>query len=154
MSNTSRAILTGTAVAGTLDLLSAFVFGGMAGRTPVQICQSVASGPFGDGMRTAGATGALLGVLTHFTIMAVMVTMFVLAARRLPVLRDQAVIAGLLYGVALYVVMYWIVLPARFPTYVPKTGLWDMGNALFSHCICVGLPIALIARRYLGSLEG
>ena len=148
MGNTSRAILTATAVAGTLDILSAFVFGGMAGATPGTILRYVASGPFGDGMNSAGATGAALGLLTHYALMAVMATVFVLAARRLPVLTRHAVIAGLLYGVGLYIVMYWVVTPARFGRY-PVVDAWHVGNALFSHCLLVGLPIALIARRFV-----
>ena len=41
-----RTIVRGAAIAGTLDILSAFVFGGMAGANPVQIMAGVASGPF------------------------------------------------------------------------------------------------------------
>ncbi|QNA87011.1 hypothetical protein G4G27_15115 [Sphingomonas sp. So64.6b] len=142
-------ILAGTAVSGTLDLLSAVVFAGMAGTSPLGVLRSVGSGPFGDWAVNAGALGALAGLLTHYAIMTVMVATFVIAAKRLPKILDGAVFAGLLYGVALYIIMYWIVLPLRFPAYVPKTDLWGMGNALFSHCICVGLPMALIARKYL-----
>lgn len=149
MTSTGKAILIGTVTAGTLDLLSAFVFAGIAGRNPVQVMQGVASGPFGPAITEGGVGAALIGVAVHYSIMAVMVTVFVLAARRQPALTEHAVPAGLGYGVLLYLVMYWVVLPLRFPARFPMTGLWPVGNALFSHCICVGLPIALIAHRYL-----
>ena len=57
------------------------------------------------------------------------------------------IVAGLLYGVALWGVMYWIVLPLRFASYHTPSELLPIAKQLFSHCICVGLPIAFIARR-------
>lgn len=148
MAGMGKMIALATATAGTLDLLSAFVFGGMAGRTPVQVLQGVATGPFGDGMRQGGAGAAAAGLLTHYAIMTVMVSVFVLAARRIGWLTARPVVAGLAYGLLLYLVMYWGVLPARYPAVFPKTGAWDVGNALFLHLICVGLPIALITARH------
>src|SRR5262245_23248477 len=104
-----RPILWATLVAGTLDILSAFVFAGAV----VGVLQTVASGPFGNAV-AEGPAGALLGLLTHFAIMAVMVAVYFAAAARIPLLTRQWVLAGLLYGVVLWLVMYWIVLPLRF----------------------------------------
>jgi len=140
-----RLIFRGTLVAGTLDILSAFLFGGLAGAGPVRILHSVAAGPFGEGIRGTGIGGAALGLIVHFSIMSVMVGAFVLAAARQDLLVRKPVLSGLIYGLLLYLVMYWIVLPYRWPTAFPQTGAWQVGNALFSHLICVGLPIALIA---------
>ena len=149
MKPTERAILHGSVVAGTLDLLSAFVFGGMAGANPVQIMAGVASGPF---PAIGGGIGpALVGTIVHFAIMTAMVAAFVLAARRFPALLDRPVVSGLLYGVLLYLIMYRLVLPVRFPATQPKNDWWTIANALFSHCICVGLPIAVITRSTLRS---
>ena len=57
--------------------------------------------------------------------------------------------SGPLYGILIYLIMYWIVVPTRFGT-TPKTDLWSVGNALFSHIVCVGLPMAYIASRTIG----
>jgi hypothetical protein len=43
-----KPILVATGIAGTLDILSAFVFAGMAGMGPINVLQFVASGPLGD----------------------------------------------------------------------------------------------------------
>lgn len=137
-----RPILWATLVAGTLDILSAFVFSGAV----VSVLQSVASGPFGNTI-AEGPAGAPLGLLTHFVIMAVMVTVYVLAARRIPALTRYWIVSGLLYGVVLWLVMYWIVLPLRFDSYQTPHAPLAIAKQLFSHCICVGLPIAFIARR-------
>lgn len=148
MTNVQRAILTGTAVSGTLDILSAFVFGGIAGQTPGMVLRSVASGPFGNGMAQAGVGGAAAGLVVHYAIMSVMVTAFVFAAQRIVFLLDHPIVSGVIYGAALYLFMYWGVLHFRFGI-TPKLDPYHLGNALFSHCILVGIPMALIARAML-----
>ena len=133
-------------VAGTLDILSAFVFAGMAGMGPVAVLNYVASGPFGD-VGLHGAGWAAAGLLVHFGIMACMATAYVFASARLPALAKYPVVSGLGYGLLLWVVMYWLVKPLRWPDAPLPHTLYGIGNALFSHCILVGLPIALISAR-------
>jgi hypothetical protein len=143
-----RPILLTAFVAGTLDILSAFAFAGMAGIGPGRVLTYVASGPFGDGVRSGGATWAAAGLLVHYGIMTCMAAAYFLAASRLPALVRHPVIAGLLYGLLLWLVMYWGVKPLRWPEAPLPNTAWGIGNALFSHCILVGLPIALIAARH------
>ena len=78
-----------------------------------------------------------------------MAAVYMVAARRLPALLRHPIVAGLAYGFLLWIVMYWIVKPLRWPEAPLPGSAWSIGNQLFSHCILVGLPIALIARRYL-----
>jgi hypothetical protein len=137
-----RTIAWATLVAGTLDLVSAFVFQGAV----VGVLQSVASGPFG-GEIAGGPAGAALGVATHFTLMAAMVSAYMLAAARIPALDRNWLAAGLLYGFALWIVMYWIVLPLRFEGYQTPREAWPIAKQLISHCLLVGVPIAWIAAR-------
>jgi hypothetical protein len=84
-SQIGRAFLTALLVAGTLDILSAFAFSALNGVTPGQVLRYVASGPFGDGMREWGLTGAAIGLLVHFFLMNLMVDVLGLAAMLLPV---------------------------------------------------------------------
>lgn len=134
-----------TAVAGTLDILSAFVFAGMAGKGPEPVLRYVASGPFGDRALTGPIGWAATGLAVHFAIMAVIAAAYLAAARRLPPLNRNAVAAGLAYGLLVWGVMYWIVKPLRWPDAPLPHTAWGIGNALFSHCLLVGLPIAVIA---------
>ena len=138
---TIRTIAWATLAAGTLDILSAFVWTGAV----VVVLQSVASGPFGDTV-ASGPWGPPLGLLVHFAIMAAMVTVYVLAARRIPALNRYWPLAGLLYGFALWIAMYWIVIPLRWPG-TPSRELVAVAQQLISHCLLVGLPIAWIAAR-------
>ncbi len=139
---TGRTIAWATLVAGTLDIVSAFVFTGTVGL----VLRTVASGPFGDTL-AQGPAGPALGLLTHFALMAAMVSAYVTAAVRIPALNRYWPVAGLLYGVALWLVMYWIVLPLRWDSYRTPSEFMPIARQLFSHCLCVGLPIAWIARR-------
>ena len=158
----SRPIIVATVIAGTLDLLSAFVFAGMAGMSAGGVLQFVASGPFGDAMLQSPA-GYPLGILVHVGIMSVMAAVYISVARRTPALLRHPIVNGLLYGLLLWIVMYWIVRPLRWPDFWPLSAyagktvaelVWSIGNALFSHCILVGIPIALVAARYFKRRSG
>jgi hypothetical protein len=148
-SSFGRTWLAMTAVAGTLDIVSAFVFAGMAGMSPGAVLRYVASGPFGDAALAGGAGWAAAGLGVHYAIMSVMAAAWLFAAAWVPALVRHPVTAGLLYGVALWGVMYWVVKPLRWPAAPLPHTAWGIGNALFSHCILVGLPLALIAARRL-----
>ena len=144
----ARPILLATAIAGTLDILSAFVFAGIAGVSVVGVLRYVASGPFGE-QATATPGWAAIGLIVHFAIMACMAAAYMLVAPRLPALLRRPLVAVLLYGLLLWGIMYWIVKPLRWPEAPLPHKLWPIANQLFSHCILVGIPIALTARRYL-----
>lgn len=145
---TARHFASIVLVAGTLDLLSAFVFAGMAGTGPIAVLGFVASGPIGD-RALHGAGWAMAGLLVHYAIMTTMVAAYVGLAPRWPTLLRHPVIAGLLYGLLLWLVMYWVVRPLRWPAMPLPThgGVIGVAKQLFSHCILVGLPIAMMTAR-------
>lgn len=160
-----RALILGTAIAGTLDILGAIAFGRSSGMGPVTVLQSVAAGPFGDHMVGAGVGVAVLGLAVHYAIMLVEVAVFMVTVQAVPgILRgrnvhgvptvpatrrttrlQRPIIAGAAYGLIVYFVMYWIVLPLRWPAAFPQTGASDVATAVFLHICCVGIPIALTA---------
>jgi hypothetical protein len=144
MSRTARTIASATILAGTLDIIFAFV---NADRTPAEVLRSVASGPFGSGMHDGGWTASLIGLAVHFGIMSVMAAVFVLAARRWPQVLRRPLVSGILYGLLLYVVMYWVVLPLRWPEVFPISDGVEIAKGLFAHVVLVGVPIALVAAR-------
>jgi len=146
MAQAGRRILTATLVAGTLDITAASLLALQAGRTPDKMLRAVASGPFPDATGW-GTGGAALGLAVHFAIMAVMATVFVLAADRLPLLKAQRILAGIGYGLATWAVMNLIVLPLRWPAAFPHFDLYGTGSQFFCHIVLVGIPIALIAAR-------
>ena len=138
-----KPILWATLVAGSLDILFAFVVSGVV----APVLRTVASGALGDAIAD-GPAGAPLGLLVHFAIMAAMAAAWFIAAWRLPALRRQWIVAGLLYGVVLWIVMYWIVMPLRWASFVPPGEPVAIARQLFAHCGLVGLPIAWFAARH------
>jgi hypothetical protein len=145
----ARPILIATLICGTLDILWAVILTLWRGKEPVAMLRFVASGPFPQAM-DMGAAGSLLGLLVHFTLMAIMVAVFVLAARIRPHLVDMPWRAGLAYGVIAYFIMNWLVVPLRFGTPLPPKTLSIVTQA-FAHIVLVGWPTAFITRRYLRS---
>jgi hypothetical protein len=71
---------------------------------------------------------------------------YVLASRKLPVLTARPVLMGVIYGVALYLVMNFIVVPLSAIGYRPPT-FWGAMRALFPHVAFVGPAIAYFAAQ-------
>jgi len=150
LSNSSalRAILFGGLAAGVLDISAAFINYGLKGVSPVRILQSVASGLLGRASFSAGFKSAALGLVCHFVIALGAATVYYAASRFLPWLTSQAVICGMLYGVAVYFFMNLVVLPlSAFPNKITFP-LGALITGLLIHMFCVGLPIVLAVRRF------
>lgn len=142
-----KPILLATLIAGTLDIAAAVILTLSYGRAPANMLRYVASGPF-PGALEWGAGGAALGLAVHFALMAAMAALFVVAADRARSLREHPLRWGLVYGLATYVVMNLIVVPLRWPAAFPPRPM-SVATQLFCHIVLVGIPIALIATRYL-----
>lgn len=141
-----KRIFTATAIAGTLDILAAICLTLYYGkRTVIEMLAGVGSGPFKPAA-TMGGAGAAIGLLVHYVLMAIMVTVFVLASNQLPAMKRQPILWGVLYGLATYVVMNLIVVPWRFGTPLPPSTA-SIVTQLFCHIVLVGIPIALVARK-------
>ena len=142
-----RPILLATAVSGTLDILFAAILSLLSGRDPANMLRFVASGPFPQATEWGGS-GAILGLLVHFTLIALMAAVFVFAARQRPALLARPIISGTVYGLITYVIMNLVVVPLRFPAAWPPQPM-SIGTQLFAHVLLVGLPIAFIAAKTL-----
>jgi hypothetical protein len=147
--STLQAILWGTLAAGTLDISAAILVYMPRGIVAERVLQSVAGGILGRAAYENGTPAAILGLLLHFSIMSVIVSAFVLASRRFSWLTQDAVAYGALYGVAVYAVMNFIVVPLSAIGGGKLPPLRDLLGQLVIHVVLVGLPIALVARRFL-----
>jgi hypothetical protein len=147
-----KAIGLATLVSGTLDILFAVILTLIYGRDPANMLRYVASGPFPDAT-SMGAGGAMLGLLVHFALMAVMAAIFVLLVRLRPVLLDTPWKTAIAYGVLTYFAMNWLVVPLRFGTPLPPSAL-SIATQLFAHLVLVGLPFVVIARRFRTDIHG
>ena len=145
--STWKPITAATLVCGTLDILFAMILTILRGRHIPDMLRFVASGPFPEAVHW-GAGGALLGLAVHFTIMAILVALYVLLAPKFPHNLEMPFRSGLAYGVVTWAVMNLVVVPLRFPAAWPPTKL-AVATQLFAHIVLVGLPMAYITRRYL-----
>ena len=144
-----QVILCGGLVAGTLDLSAACISSWLrAGVGPFRVMQSVASGLLGAASFTGGAKTAILGAALHFLIATVATAVYYLASRALRFLVERPIAAGLLYGVAVYLFMNFVVLPLSA---VPQRGAPPLSGRIIGLLIimfCIGLPIAIIVSRW------
>ena len=141
-----RAILTAGLVVGVLDISSAFVIWWQRGVGARRGLQGIAAGLLGASSFDGGLVTAGLGLALHFFVAFVVVSIFYLASRKIEFLTIHPVVSGVLYGIGVYIVMYWFVLPMAFPTF--RHRLWNELLAVAIHISLIGLPCALIVCRY------
>lgn len=142
-----KPIAIATAVSGTLDILFAMILTVAFGREIPNMLRFVASGPFpsATGM---GTSGAILGLVVHFALMAIMAAVLILVVQWRPQLAATPLLTGLAYGLITYFIMNWLVVPVRFGTPLPPKAL-SVATQLFAHIVLVGIPMAYIAAHYL-----
>ena len=146
----SAPILLATLVAGTLDILAAVGLTLYYGREPGGHAPLRRLRALSRRDRMGGRPAAALGLAVHFALMAAMVAIYVLAAARRPALRREAGAMGRpLRPRHLCRDEPDRRPPALRPPLPPPTRA--IVTQLFCHIVLVGIPIALIAARYLRS---
>jgi len=145
-----RLVLAGGLVAGALDITYACVFWAIKAGVPAQrIFQSVAAGLLGTASFTGGWPTAVLGLALHFFIATTMSVTYYVAARRIPILGGRPVPFGAAYGLLLYVIMNYVVVPLSAAGHGgAKDPLW-VALSIVVHMFLIGVPIALFTGRAL-----
>jgi hypothetical protein len=147
-SNALLAVLWGGLTCGTLDLTAAIVvYCFIMGAKPLRLLQGIAGGLLGPRTFSGGLATASLGILCHYVIAFLAAAVFVALSRALPFLIQQAILCGALYGIAVYFFMNRVVVPLSAATKFPFS-LKMMLIGVVIHIFCVGLPIAIAARRF------
>lgn len=142
-------ILLGGLIAGTLDISYACIYSYlMRGTSPVRILQSVASGALGARAFTGGVKTAVLGGAFHFLIAITAAALYYLASRRVRFLITQAPLCGVLFGACVYLFMNFVVLPLSAIPFKMSYPLPSLIGGLLIHMFGIGVPIALVVRRY------
>jgi uncharacterized membrane protein YagU involved in acid resistance len=91
----------------------------------------------------------VIGIASHYGILLIAAAIFVLASLRFPVLRRMAWITGPLFGICIYVVMHFVILPLSAAGSSNPQGI-KFVEEFAGHMFVIGLPIALWARAILG----
>jgi hypothetical protein len=112
-----------------------------------QVFQSIAVGVLGKASYEGGTATALLGAGLHVVMAIAFVAICIALGFRFRLLMEKPVAAGLLYGVGLYVVMNFVVMPlsrvGRSPSFEHPD--W-IAMSVLAHMV-FGVVCTLFARR-------
>jgi hypothetical protein len=115
-------ILLGGFIAGTIDIGAACLVNRVG---VIIILQAIAGGILGRQSFHDGLPAAALGLALQWLMSILIAAIFVLSSRWLPWLKRQWLAAGLAYGVAVFLVMNYVVLPlsalGRAPRFTAST---------------------------------
>jgi hypothetical protein len=149
-----KTILLSGFVAGALDLLGAFLVYAVVMKTTTfpQILRGIAAGVFGKRIVGSETIMALLGLLFHFIIACSFAAEYFLIYPDVKFLRRNKIISGLLYGIIVWLIMTFIVLPLSnvpLPSVYHTPFAWLKAlRSVTILMICVGLPISLTTAKY------
>jgi uncharacterized membrane protein YagU involved in acid resistance len=135
-------ILFGGIIAGTLDIGAASLINTAK---PTRIMQVIASGLLGKSAFADDSTMAL-GLVLQWAMSIIIASIFVLAARWRPVLKRHWIKAGLAYGVVIFVVMNYLVLPLSAIGHAPRFRVVHFTEDLVA-MLLFGIIIAFFARE-------
>ena len=150
MTDALQTIIVATAACGVLDGTAATVQAATLGMPAQRVFQGVASGLMGPRAFDEGWHSGVVGLALHFAISFIISTIYVFASLRLPFLRTQPLIAGALYGIAVFAVMFFIVLPLSRRPKRPFNLKFAL-TQLVIHMVIIGWSIAFTAHYLLPS---
>jgi hypothetical protein len=139
-----RPILVGGAIAGTFDMISAFLTFGPG------VPRAIAGGLLGRSAIHGGAGTWILGFFLHYFIAFSAAVIYGFASRKLDFLRIHWLVCGLFYGIAVYLVMNFVVLPLCALHAIGPYQLRALIQGLLVHMFLIGLPISLSLSKLPG----
>ena len=140
---TLRMILISGFIAGTIDVGAACLINSVG---PVVILKAIAAGILGPASFRGGAAVAALGLILQWLMSWAIAAVYLVAAGNMPVLRRRWILSGLAYGMAVFIVMNFIVMPLSAVGHVPTfTVIRFVGN-LLAMCL-FGLIISYFTSR-------
>ena len=136
-------ILLGGFIAGTIDILAAALINL---RTPDFILHAIAGGLLGMPTFSAGASAAVLGLFLQWAMSLAIAAIYVVASGWLPMLRRNWIAGGLAYGVGIFFVMNYVVVPLSAYQRFPHFTALKAGENLIA-MLLFGLIVAFFARK-------
>lgn len=136
------AVLLGGSIAGAIDILAAALINTVG---VAMILQAIASGILGNASFQQGIEAQVLGLFLQWAMSLLIAAIFVVAASRVNILKRHWLAAGLAYGVVVFFIMNFVVVPLSAIGRVPHfTAVLFVANLLAM--LLFGVIIALFAR--------
>ena len=146
--------VTAGLVAALVEIAVVFLIQGLALHVrPVQILQAIASGMLGRRSFLGGAGTAALGGLLHTLISVAAAFVFTWRARARPWLTRHPVQSGLFYGIIVWFLMSYVVVPLSAAAFGSARVPALIAMSIAVHMLAFGLPISLVCRRMLVRAE-
>ena len=136
-------------IAGTVDIAAASLINTA---NPLIILLAIASGLLGKAAFHGGGGVMLLGLVLQWVMSIIIAGIFTLAAARIPALARRWVLSGALYGVVVFIVMNFVVVPLSVAAIKPGWALSAMSVAKNLVAMLVfGWLVAYAANRFLAA---
>jgi len=133
---------------GTLDISDALVYYGLRFHVaPARLLQNIASHLIGRSAFNGDLRDAMLGLALHYLIAACWIAAFILAAQRVAILSRRPVLSGAAYGLLIYVVMNFCILPITRNASPFSRDPFNLLNGVFALVIFMGIFVALCNQR-------
>ena len=144
-----RLSVIGGLITGMLHLIIqvGIVFGLLLKSPFISSLQFVASGAMGNASYTGGLATALLGLVLELMMTIIIAGIFIMGADRIPLLRQHVIPGSLLYGLGVFIVMNFIVLPLSAAPALPAPPMWLFIEIILEHILLIGLPLGILVQR-------
>lgn len=149
MTNVLSAVLSGGGAAAILDGIAATIDFRARGISFERLWQGVASGALGTKSFQGGIASVLAGLFFHILIAMTAALAFNTAATYIPALFAHYLIAGVFYGIVVYIFMNFAVIPSSALPPRPFSMSITIRQVII-HIVCVGLPISTAAHWLSG----
>lgn len=139
-------LLTGLLVA-TLDILAAFVdYYINTGKNPSGVLKFIASAVIGKTAFSGGSGTIIMGLFFHYFIAFSFTFLFFWLYSRISLMRKNWIVTGIIYGVVIWTVMNFIVMPLSNTPHLPFKAV-RMIKAVLILIFMIGMPLSFIAHK-------
>ncbi|HEY6618921.1 MAG TPA: hypothetical protein VIY68_05190 [Steroidobacteraceae bacterium] len=141
------AVLLGGIIAATIDIGAASL---ITGRSPIFIMQAIAGGLLGRATFNGGAGSATLGAVLQELMGVLIAAIYVVSAKSVPGMLRRWILSGLTYGVIIFFVMNYVVVPLSALKAAPHFTAAKFAENMAA-MLLFGLIVACFARRLVSA---
>jgi hypothetical protein len=142
--STLTAILLGGFIAGTIDIFAASLINHI---NLIVILHSIASGLLGKNSFYGGWTSAAIGLVLQWAMALIIAAIYVFASKSIPALVRYWIWSGLAYGVGIYFVMNFVVVPLSAAPFRNHSLVMTKAAEDMLAMLLFGLIVAFFASR-------